>query len=127
MSPVSSMSSSSDRIGVTPIRSLLEDPGLTGDIVVLYRARSAAAAVLLSEMQNLAAVRGARLHLLTDPDSPATGALSAEHLLSLVPDVTERDVFVCGPPGMTDAVLRTLRNLNVPARQQHAELFRLAS
>jgi len=113
-------------IGVTPIRSLLEDPGLTGDIVVLYRARSAAAAVLLSEMQNLAAVRGARLHLLTDPDSPPTGALSAEHLLSLVPDVTERDVFVCGPPGMTDAVLRTLRNLNVPARQQHAELFRLA-
>jgi predicted ferric reductase len=33
---------------------------------------------------------------------------------------------VCGPPGMTDAVLRSLRALNVPSRQQHAETFRLA-
>nr|QLJ99151.1 ferredoxin reductase family protein [Micromonospora carbonacea] len=114
-------------IGVTPIRALLEDEHLTGDIVVLYRARTAASAVLLSEMQNLAAARGARLHLLTDLDSPPTGAFGPENLRSLVPDITERDVYVCGPPGMTDAVLRSLRALKVPARQRHAELFRLAS
>lgn len=33
-------------IGITPIRALLEDPNLTGDIVVLYRARTAADAVV---------------------------------------------------------------------------------
>jgi predicted ferric reductase len=113
-------------IGVTPIRALLEDDGLTGDIVVLYRARTAAGAVLLSEMRDLAAARGARLHLLTDLDSPPGGAFSPENLRSLVPDITERDVYVCGPPGMTGAVLRSLRALKVPARQRHAELFRLA-
>ena len=113
-------------IGVTPIRALLEDPHLTGDVVVLYRARSAASAVLLDEMQNLAAVRGARLHLLTDGDSPPTGAFTPENLRSLVPDITDRDVYVCGPPGMTVAVLSSLRELGVPARQRHTELFRLA-
>jgi hypothetical protein len=30
-------------------------------------------------------------------------------LLAGVPDVRDRDVFVCGPPGMTAAVLRSLR------------------
>jgi ferredoxin-NADP reductase len=44
-----------------------------------------------------------------------------------VPDVRERDVFVCGPPGMTDAVLTTLRALAVPAEQCHAERFAFAA
>jgi predicted ferric reductase len=35
-------------------------------------------------------------------------------------------VFVCGPPAMTSAVVRSLRILKVPARQVHAEQFSLA-
>jgi ferredoxin-NADP reductase len=45
----------------------------------------------------------------------------------MVPDVTERDVFVCGPPGMTSATLRSLRELGVPNQQVHAERFSLAA
>ncbi|MFF5290750.1 ferredoxin reductase family protein [Paractinoplanes globisporus] len=117
-------------IGVTPIRALLEDERLTGDIVVLYRVHSAADAVLHGEMQNLASVRGATLHLLTGrtgTGTPPVAPFSPENLSALVPDIVERDVFVCGPAGMTDAVLRSLRVLKVPARQRHAETFRLAS
>jgi predicted ferric reductase len=114
-------------IGVTPIRALLEDERLTGDIVLLYRARAPREAVLLGEMQNLASVRGARLHLLTGRTGPGNEPFSPDGLLGLVPDITERDVFVCGPAAMTDAVLRSLRVLKVPARQRHAETFRLAS
>ena len=117
-------------IGVTPIRALLEDERLPGDIVVLYRVRTQAEAVLLGEMQNLASVRGAKLHLLTGrtgAGTPPNQPLGPENLAALVPDIVERDVFVCGPPAMTDAVLRSLRTLKVPARQQHAERFRLAS
>jgi ferredoxin-NADP reductase len=34
-------------------------------------------------------------------------------------------VYVCGPPAMTAAVLRSLRTLNVPRAQVHAERFSL--
>jgi len=114
-------------IGVTPIRSLLEDPRLTGDIVVLYRVPTRADAVLLGELQNLADVRGGRLHVLTGRTGPDNQPFSPRGLQALVPDIAARDVFVCGPAAMTDAVLRSLRELGVPARQRHAETFRLAS
>lgn len=44
----------------------------------------------------------------------------------MVPDIAERDVYVCGPPTMTSAVLSALRGLKVPQRQVHAERFGLA-
>ena len=47
--------------------------------------------------------------------------LSAERLLELVPDLAERDVFVCGPPAMTEAVRAT----GVPRRQVFVERFAL--
>ncbi|GIF20508.1 putative ferric reductase [Actinoplanes tereljensis] len=114
-------------IGVTPIRSLMEDDRLTGDVVVLYRVRDRAEAVLLGEMHNIAAVRGMRLHLLTGRTTAENQPFSPAGLAELVPDIVERDVFICGPAGMADAVLRSLRELKVPARQLHAEVFRLAS
>jgi predicted ferric reductase len=116
-------------IGVTPIRALLEDEQLTGDIVVLYRVRDEAEAVLLGELRHLATVRGARLHLIigrTGAGSPPFEPLGAANLRRLVPDVTERDTYVCGPFPMTEAVRRALRELGVPSRQVHAEAFRLA-
>ncbi|MGW0912496.1 hypothetical protein ACWD1Z_12195 [Streptomyces sp. NPDC002784] len=47
-------------------------------------------------------------------------------LRQLVPDITDRDVYVCGPPSMTTAVLAALRDLRVPARQVHADRFAMA-
>ncbi|MFI6072372.1 ferric reductase-like transmembrane domain-containing protein [Actinoplanes sp. NPDC051343] len=117
-------------IGVTPIRALLEDEQMTGDIVVLYRVRDEAEAVLLGELRNLASMRGARLHLVTGrtgAGSPPFDPFGAENLSRMVPDVTDRDTYVCGPMPMTEAVLRGLRGLNVPSAQVHAEVFRLAS
>jgi predicted ferric reductase len=117
-------------IGVTPIRALLEDEQMTGDIVILYRVRDEAEAVLLGELRSLAGVRGARMHLITGrtgAGQPPFEPFSPDNLRRMVPDVTERDTYVCGPWPMTEAVLRGLRGLNVPARQIHAEVFRLAS
>ncbi|NUP20662.1 MAG: ferredoxin reductase family protein [Streptomyces sp.] len=113
-------------VGITPIRAMLEEQS-TGDAVVLYRVRSEADAVLLDEVRHLVALRGGRLHLLTgrtgEGGAPPFGASS---LHQLVPDITGRDVYVCGPPAMTRAVLAGLRDLRVPSRQVHAEKFGLA-
>jgi predicted ferric reductase len=114
-------------IGITPIRALLEDAQLSGDIVVLYRVHSEAEAVLLGELHNLATARGARLHLLTGRTTAGNQPFSPENLRALVPDIAERDAYICGPAAMTDAVLHSLRALKVPAKQIHAETFRLAS
>jgi predicted ferric reductase len=110
-------------IGITPIRALLES--VTGHVVLLYRVRDQRDAVLLGELRHLAHMRGATLHVLAGPTAsyrygPPLGP-AAVH--GMVPDVSTRDVFVCGPAGMTSTVLATMRTLNVPAKQIHSERF----
>ena len=43
----------------------------------------------------------------------------------MVPDIRERDVYVCGPPPMTEAVVTGLRELGLPRGQVHFERFGL--
>ncbi|MFI8947085.1 ferric reductase-like transmembrane domain-containing protein [Streptomyces sp. NPDC053750] len=109
-------------VGVTPIRALLEE--LPGHAVLVYRVATDRDAVLHDELRDLAHAKGAELHLVTGPAVP--DRLGPSDLAALVPDVAERDVYVCGPPGMTRAVLHTLRELGVPRPQIHAERFSLA-
>jgi predicted ferric reductase len=114
-------------IGITPIRALLEE--LTGPVTVLYRVRTMADAVLLQELEELARTRSARVQVLagrTGAGNPPN-TFEPDNLATLVPDIRERDVFVCGPPAMMSAVIRNLRTLQVPRHQIHAERFGLAA
>ena len=112
-------------VGITPVRALLEER-TGGDFVVLYRVRSPQDAVLLNEVQQLVAARGARLHVLAGRTDQGVRPFEPAGLHSLVPDIAQRDVYVCGPPAMTDAVLTSLRALRVPSSQVHAEKFSMA-
>ncbi|GAB2934165.1 ferredoxin reductase family protein [Streptomyces heilongjiangensis] len=112
-------------VGITPVRALLEEEA-ADDVVVLYRVRSEDDAVLADEVRTLVGDLGGRLHLLTGRTGEGAPPFEPENLRALVPDVAERDVYVCGPPAMTTAVLTSLRALKVPARQVHAERFGLA-
>ncbi|WUO35158.1 ferric reductase-like transmembrane domain-containing protein [Streptomyces sp. NBC_00286] len=112
-------------VGITPVRALLEEEP-AGDIVVLYRVRSEDDAVLIDEVRTLVAARGGRLHLLTGRTGETSPPFEPDNLLALVPDLAERDVYVCGPPAMTSTVLSSLRRLKVPQQQVHAERFGLA-
>ncbi|GAB2781273.1 ferredoxin reductase family protein [Amycolatopsis magusensis] len=112
-------------VGITPIRALLEeDP--TGNVVVLYRVRDESEAVLLREIQQLVGIRRGQLHLLTGRTGQGAPPFAPEALRHLVPDITQRDVYVCGPPAMTAAVTDALRKLGVPNSQVHAEKFSMA-
>ncbi|HWM03767.1 MAG TPA: ferredoxin reductase family protein [Actinophytocola sp.] len=112
-------------VGITPVRALLEEHA-TGHIVVLYRVRSERDAVLLNEVHHLVAARGGRLHVIAGRTDQGVRPFEPAGLAHLVPDITERDVYVCGPPAMTTAVLSALRRLRVPNAQVHAEKFNLA-
>lgn len=111
-------------VGITPLRTLFET--LPGDVALLYRARRPENLALRGELDAIAAARGARVHYSVGEPS-AYGfpfvRLTAAGLLELVPDLRERDVYVCGPPGMTEAVLRALRGAGVPGRRIHHESF----
>jgi ferredoxin-NADP reductase len=114
-------------VGITPIRAMLE--ASTGPAVVLYRIQTMVDAVLLPELQWLARERGAQLHVLagrTGTGNPPLAPFEPANLSALVPDIADRDVYVCGPSAMTEAVLRSLRELGVPRGQVHAERFSLA-
>jgi predicted ferric reductase len=107
-------------VGITPIRALLEE--MSGDVTVVYRALRPDDLILRAELDELARQRGAELHYVVG-DHRAGELLSPEHLLELVPDIAARDVYVCGPPAMTDATRAVLARSGVPRRQIVTERF----
>jgi predicted ferric reductase len=113
-------------IGVTPLRALLEELSATANVVLLYRARSAADLVFRAELDTIAARRGATVrYLVGSRRDRLTGGdlLGARSIQSMVPDVAERDVFLCGPNAMMQAVASTVIGLGVPPARVHRERF----
>jgi predicted ferric reductase len=106
-------------IGITPIRALLDE--LEGDIVLLYRVVQEDEAIFREEL----ALTEARVEIVAGDHATAEGRdlLSPRHLLELVPDLSERDVFVSGPPGLVDFIAGNARRAGVPRSQIHTERF----
>jgi predicted ferric reductase len=113
-------------IGIAPLRALLETlPASPGDVTLLYRAASDGDVAFSRELAELGERRGVRLCTLVGPEigDDQTDRLGVPALRALIPDIADRDIFVCGPPGMVDAVRRRLHALGVPRRRVHFERF----
>ncbi len=109
-------------VGITPLRALFETIPLAPgqDLLLLYRARRRADLVFREELDALAEQRRARvIYLLGD----GADQLSSRSLLRLVPHLTQRDVFMCGPPGMAADVRSALAEAGLPPTQLHEERF----
>lgn len=115
--------------GITPLRALLEQLPVTAqDVVLVYAARNKADLALRSEIEALAAKAKAKVtvrYLLSAESVPGIrrGALDDANLHELVPDVASREVMLCGPPAMMDAVSTVLRHAGVPHSAVHTERF----
>jgi predicted ferric reductase len=114
-------------IGVAPIRAMAEGFGFRpGDVEFLYRTRDTGEAALVEEVEQLAAQRGFALRLLTGrrPDGTSRpDPLGAPSIRALVPDVADRDVYLCGPDGLMERTRRSLLRLGVPPERIHLEAF----
>jgi predicted ferric reductase len=117
-------------VGVTPLRALAEElPYAPGEATLLYRYTGVP--LFRAELDALAEQRGLHIVALPGhrraPDSwlgagvgPATDLQALTHW---VPDVAERDVYVCGPEQWAEDVRRTALAAGVPADRFHVESF----
>jgi ferredoxin-NADP reductase len=108
-------------IGVTPLRALLEDLPDSVDVVVVIRASTVDDLVLRREIADLVTKRGGQLYELTGPREKVR--LDARALKELVPDITTRDMYVCGPAGFANAIIAAVTTLGIAADQIHREGF----
>jgi ferredoxin-NADP reductase len=111
-------------IGVTALRSLLEDLPHNASPVVLLRASREEDLVLRTEVSELVRHRRGKLHELIGSREQA--ALTGSSLRRLVPDLHQRDVFVCGPEGFVASIVELVKGLGVPDEAIHHEAFALA-
>ncbi|HEY0534227.1 MAG TPA: ferric reductase-like transmembrane domain-containing protein [Actinoplanes sp.] len=109
--------------GIAPIRALLED--MPTDTIVIYRASRPDELVFRGELEELAERRDAWVrYIVGSRNDPGPRRLfTPPGLLGLVPDVSRRDVYLCGPPGLVEAAVGTLRELDVPESQLHLDPF----
>jgi predicted ferric reductase len=110
-------------IGVTALRSLLEDMPRNAAPVVLLRATRPEDLVLRKEVAELVRYRRGRLHELVGTREQA--ALDERSLPRLVPDLHRRDIYVCGPEGFVTAIVDLADRLGIPADAVHHEAYAL--
>jgi predicted ferric reductase len=112
-------------IGITPVRALLER--MNGDVVAIYRVLTPEDVVFARELEELQRERDVKVHYVVGDHAAPDGhmLLSPEHLGELVPDLAEREVYLCGPPAMVNVTEKRLRAAGVPRRRLHVERFAL--
>jgi predicted ferric reductase len=108
-------------IGITALRSLLEDLPRQSQPIVIMRAGSEEQLVLRGEVAELVRQRKGVVHELVG-SRKGHGPASAM-LQRLVPDLLERDLYVCGPPGMIEDVAEAAEQLGVNRAAIHYEVF----
>ena len=117
-------------VGITPLRALAEGlPYGPGDAVLLHRYTDKP--LFARELAVIARERGLRVVPLPGRRRSPTSWLGSgldgvDDLTALrhwIPDLPERDVFVCGPEPWIESVRRTTEAAGLPAEQLHVETF----
>jgi predicted ferric reductase len=121
-------------VGITPLRALAEGLAYApGEAVLLQRYRDRP--LFPRELDVIARERGLQVLALPGPrrsaDSwlgtwPGSNLDGVDDLTALrrwVPDIAERDVYVCGPEPWVAGVRRTTEAAGLPPEQLHVETF----
>jgi predicted ferric reductase len=108
-------------VGITPLRALLEDLPPDVDATMVARAHDVEDLIHRDELHALMTQRGGKLHEVLG--SRGQVPFIELTLDRLIPDLDQRDVFICGPTGFTASVLEAVRCLGVPDERIHHEAF----
>ena len=116
-------------VGSAPLIALAEELAPGVDVVLLHRAHGPGA--FAQDLRRLSG-RGIRVLSLPGRRRAASSWLGDEHagefsdlaaLRHWVPDIAQRDVYVCGPTPWADLVVADLRRAGLPESHLHVEAF----
>ena len=113
-------------VGITPIRAMFAalSTRMPDGITLIYRASHPRDVVFRRELDAIAADQGARVHyIIGSRQRLGFDPLAARELRYLVPGLQRYEAYVCGPAGMTEAAIASLRDAGVPLRRIHHESF----
>ncbi|HUY07336.1 MAG TPA: ferric reductase-like transmembrane domain-containing protein [Acidimicrobiales bacterium] len=108
-------------VGVTPLRALLEDLPMGVDVEVIIRSSTKAELVHGDEISALVEARHGRYHPLIGSRSEIR--LDSRTLRALVPDIAERDIYLCGPESFNEIVTKSAERLGADPERVHHEAF----
>jgi glycine betaine catabolism B len=120
--------------GITPLMSMtraLYDGGGPADVVFVHSARTPEDIIFRRELDEIGTRSGFSVAAVCEADSPReawrgpTGRLTLRTLLQQAPDLHDREVFTCGPPGYMAAVRELLELAGVDPARSHEESFEL--
>ena len=117
-------------VGAAPLRALAEGLAYApGEAMLLQRYREHQ--LFAGELARLCSARGLRVVAMPGArrgegswvGEGYDGYTDAQVLLGWLPDLLERDVYVCGPPAWTAAVRAAADQAGLPREQWHEEAF----
>jgi ferredoxin-NADP reductase len=119
-------------VGITPLMAAIRylfDIAWPGQIHLVYGAQSTEQFIFRDELEYLQR-RMNNLHVAATMTRAAgtswmgsEGQITADFLKQAVPDLAKRHVHLCGPPGMMEALRKTLGELGVPPELIKTEAF----
>ncbi|MBW7966451.1 2Fe-2S iron-sulfur cluster-binding protein [Bradyrhizobium sp. BR 10261] len=119
-------------VGITPLMAAiryLSDIAWPGQIYLVYGAQTTEQFIFRDELEHLQR-RMNNLHVAATMLRAAgtswmgnEGQITADFLTQAVPELVKRRVHLCGPPGMMDALRKTLIGLGLPREQIKTEAF----
>lgn len=119
-------------IGITPFMSMLRymrDAGDERDVVLIWGNKTEADIAFREEIAEMErSMRSLRIvHVMSSQDDfeGERGFITRDLIERHVEDIGSRQVFLCGPPVMMEAVRPVVDSLGVPKQQVHFERFAL--
>jgi ferredoxin-NADP reductase len=115
--------------GITPVMSMLRYLSKTGnrsDIVFINYAKSAKDLIFKKEIEELTSSRSninSQFVLETGSRGKKGGLINSSQLQSLVPDLSSRDIYMCGPQGFMKASMEIFEQLSIAPSKIHLENF----
>ena len=113
-------------VGITPIRAMFAalPRRLSEGITLIYRASNPRDIVFRQELDAIAADRNATVHYIIGSRAElGYDPLEPGELQGLVPGLHRYEAYICGPNGMTQAVIGALQAVGLRRRHIHHETF----